>query len=89
MYRALKVANARIFALITSNAFIQEMIGATKMGFVKFNRIVVPKIMQLAYEAKPYIIEAYKYSYAAVLKTTLQIEPQVHAWFGNSEMGSK
>lgn len=83
---ALKAANTTIFALTKSNALVQEIIGATKLGFAKFNEIVVPKILQLAHEAKPYIIGAYKYSYAAVLKAILKTEPQVRAWLGSSEV---
>lgn len=86
---SLKASNAAVFVLTKSNALTQEIIAATKLGFAKFNEVVLPIIYRAANEAKPYVIEALKYSYAVVLGTILRTEPQVRAWLKNAKLGQK
>jgi hypothetical protein len=66
--RDLKSANARIFALIRTNALLEQAIAATKAGIISFNEVVAPKVQQKAVEARPYVIDAAKFAWAALLK---------------------
>jgi hypothetical protein len=83
--RDLKIVNGAILRLIKTNALLEEGIAATKYGVVKFGEVAVPKIQLAAVEARPYAIEALKYTWTAVLKAAEAAEPHVKAWWGSIE----
>lgn len=79
--RELKSANARIFALIKTNALLEQAVAATKAGVVGLNEIVVPKLQQKAVEARPYVIDAAKFVHAASLKAYHAAAPRARKWW--------
>ena len=83
--RDLKIVNGAILRLIKTNALLEEGIAATKYGVVKFGEVAVPKIQQAAVEARPYAIEAFKYTWAAVLKAAKAAEPHMKALWATVE----
>jgi hypothetical protein len=66
--RELKSANARIFALIKTNALLEQGIASTKSGIAAFGDVVVPKMQQTAEDARPHVLKAAKYLWAALLR---------------------
>lgn len=79
--RDLRIANATILRLIRTNALLEEGVAATKYGVAKFGEVAVPKIRQAAFEAKPYAVEAFKYTWTKTLKAMEAVAPQVREWW--------
>jgi len=75
--RELKSANARIFALIKTNALLEQGIASTKAGIAAFGEVVVPKVQQIAEEARPHVLKAAKHTWVIFLRAYGALAPTV------------
>ena len=83
--KSLRSANAKIFALIKTNALLEHGIDATKIGAVKLTNIVIPKILELLEKAKPHVLEAASLAKTVSLKAFDAAEPAVREWWLTTE----